>query len=474
MATAPDQETIHAVGEKIRRGDLGGARADCNRFLASVTEPARQAPLRFWLGIIEQRSGDLPAAIGHFEFALAANRRNPLWLLQTGLAHFQMNAFERAESLYRQALRMEPRYPLAHYNLGVLLQQKHDWQGARRAFEAAIAHHPQFPEALVNLANVLVELAALDSAEACYRRALSINPCMANAHYGLGLHHLRGQQLSLAAQCFESVVEHDSAHLDAWLDLAECRHLSGDDARAIACVKQVLVLDAAHSTAQFKLAHYRGDQPVAAPHAMVERLYAGMAATFDEHLAQRLGYRIPALLMTELNAWLTGFAAQHSRLPNALDLGCGTGLFGQEVRPFAAKLVGVDLSGAMLAKARDRNLYDELTENNLETYLSGTLDEFDLITATDVLIYLGRLEEIFALVAARLTGGGRFAFSTETPAGLEQDYFLLPTGRYAHGTRYIERLADDHAFAVTKRVDTRIRTENGIPLKGHVFILQKA
>ena len=481
MVAAADQDVIEAVAAKFQSGDVAGARADCRSFFAAVADPARQAPLRFWLGVIEQRGGTLPAAVEQFELALKGNRRHPPWLLQAGLAHFQLNALDRAEYLYRESLRLEPRYALAHYNLGVLLQRKRNWTGARRAFEAAIVHQAQFAEAFVNLANTLVELTEFDAAEVCYRRALAVNPHLANAHHGLGLLHLRHQQHSLATQSFEFAVEHDPAHLDAWLDLAECRHLAGDDPRAVACVAQVLAHPLAdtpaysqtRATAQFKLAHFRGDQPFAAPHALVERLYAAMAGTFDEHLTGRLGYRIPALLIAELKTWLTDFPAQWARPPAVLDLGCGTGLFGREVRPFTAKLVGVDLSASMLAKARERNLYDNLIESDLESYLAGTEDSFDLIAATDVLIYFGRLDELFVLIAAHLSAGGRFAFTTESPAELESDYFLLPAGRYAHHPRYIERLAAGNSLALIKRRDTPIRAENSVPLAGHVFILEK-
>ena len=98
MLETADQQVIHAVTAKFQRGDLAGARADCAHFLAVVTDPARQAPLRFWLGAIEQRSGALPAAIEQFELALAVNRRKPPWLVQAGLAHFQSKTLERAET----------------------------------------------------------------------------------------------------------------------------------------------------------------------------------------------------------------------------------------------------------------------------------------------------------------------------------------------------------------------------------------
>ncbi len=478
MASATDQEQAGEVAAKFQRGDLAGARADCLRYFAEVTDPVRQAPLRYWLGVIEQRTGSYDAAVAQFELALAGNRRQAPWLFQAGLAHYQLNALDRAEYLYRQALRIDPRYALAHYNLGVVLQHKQDKTGARRAFETALVHQPRFPEALVNLANLLIDSGDIDSAEENYRRALDINPGLANAHYGLGLLHLREQRHAQAARCFESAVDREPTHAEAWLDLAECHQRAGDDARSIACLEQVLAhapaASSAHATAQFKLANRRGDQPAAVPQAMVERLYATMAATFDEHLATRLDYHIPGLLIDELSPWLNGFVSRHAHQPAVLDLGCGTGLFGGQVRAFAGRLVGVDLSAAMLARARAQKLYDELQKNDIEAYFSGTEETFDLITATDVLIYLGRLDELFAQVAAHLTSGGRFAFSIETPSGLEQDFFLLPTGRFAHHTRYVERLAGANALLVMSRIDTTIRTENGVPLAGYLFIFQKS
>ena len=52
-----------------------------------------------------------------------------------------------------------------------------------------------------------------------------------------------------------------------------------------------------------------------------------------------------------------------------LDLGCGTGLAGQMLRPCASRLVGVDLSAEMLAKAEARNIYDQLVAAELTEWL---------------------------------------------------------------------------------------------------------
>jgi predicted TPR repeat methyltransferase len=473
MVGAADQALIEAVTAKFQRGDLAGARADCDRFLHAVADPTRQAPLRFWLGAVEQRSGALPAAVEQFEIAIKTDRRNPLWLVQAGLAHFHLNTIERAEYLYREALRLQPRYPVAHFNLGVLLQRKRNWVGARRAFEAAIAQQPQFAEAHVNLANTLVELTEFDTAEAGYRRALEINPKLANAHHGLGLHYFRKHQHADATRCFEAAIDCDPAHHDAWLDLAECFFLDGNRTRAVACVDHVLAREPNHEIARFKRAQFSGENPSTVPPQLLERLYAGMANTFDEHLTERLGYRIPEMLVAELQPWFGDFTHRHARKPAVLDLGCGTGLFGLAARSFSATLTGVDLSAAMLDRARERGVYDDVVESDLQLFLQRDDRKFDLIAATDVLIYIGQLDPLFALIPAHLSQHGLFAFSTESPPDLTEEFQLEPTGRFAHHNKYIERLAESNGLAVMKRIDTVIRNERNVPLSGHIFILQK-
>ena len=74
-----------------------------------------------------------------------------------------------------------------------------------------------------------------------------------------------------------------------------------------------------------------------------------------------------------------------------LDAGCGTGLCGPLLKPYAEILVGVDLSPKMLAKALGRQVYEELIETELVAYLGQRTASFDLIVSADTLIYFGEL-----------------------------------------------------------------------------------
>ena len=179
-------------------------------------------------------------------------------------------------------------------------------------------------------------------------------------------------------------------------------------------------------------------------------------------------------MLEELTPWLRDFPAQHGYAPDVLDLGCGTGLFGAAVRPHAAKLTGIDLSSGMLDKARARNVYDVLEEGEILAWLESHPAPCDLITATDVLIYFGRLDALFMQIASHLPAHGLFAFSTESPAGMTEDFRLQSEARYAHSPAYVERTAAAAGLTIDRRLNVVVRTERAQPVHGHLYILRRA
>ncbi len=88
-----------------------------------------------------------------------------------------------------------------------------------------------------------------------------------------------------------------------------------------------------------------------------------------------------------------------------VDLGCGTGLMGERLRPIATFLEGCDISAAMLKKAEAKGVYDRLFKADLQSLVLPA-GEADLVTAADVFMYVGALERIVATVAVGLSPGG--------------------------------------------------------------------
>ena len=152
-----------------------------------------------------------------------------------------------------------------------------------------------------------------------------------------------------------------------------------------------------------------------------------------------------------------------------LDLGCGTGLFGTEVKNYCSKLEGIDLSKKMLAIANQKNVYDKLSQFDIVEYLSSMPLNFDYYIALDVFIYVGELTEIFRLIKSRNKKPGHLVFSTEHT---ENDgYHILRTARYSHSKSYIENLCEKFDYSISHFSTNHLRKENGVFLKGGIYVL---
>jgi predicted TPR repeat methyltransferase len=154
-----------------------------------------------------------------------------------------------------------------------------------------------------------------------------------------------------------------------------------------------------------------------------------------------------------------------------LDLGCGTGLAGAVFKPLAARLDGVDLSPAMILKARARGIYDKLDIADLETALSVPGPRYDLILAADTLVYLGDLACVFAAAHARLAPDGYFIFTVEKADG--EGFELGPKRRWRHSEVYLRQLAGQAGFSLAGFVAATPRHEAQRPVEGFAVALSK-
>lgn len=242
---------------------------------------------------------------------------------------------------------------------------------------------------------------------------------------------------------------------------------TGERSEAAAVLRAVLAEDAADPYgASLRLAALgEAPVPVAPPPAFVAGLFDQYAAGFDAALVGRLRYGVPA----ELLAAIRTVAGERRRFARALDLGCGTGLMGERLRPLVGRLEGIDLSPGMLDKARAKRLYDRLAAGDI---LEADGGPFDLVTAADVLTYLGDLEPVFAHVAALLAPGALFAFSVEAEdeAGT---YALRPSLRYAHAPKLLAEIARRHGFETVLERRLVLREDRGEPVPGAILVLRR-
>ncbi|ERM86308.1 class I SAM-dependent DNA methyltransferase [Brucella abortus] len=249
---------------------------------------------------------------------------------------------------------------------------------------------------------------------------------------------------------------------------------AGDfDAAAKAYEEVLQIAPDDHGGAAVRLASMgRGAVPLKAPDAYVATLFDQHAEMFDTILVDQLGYDVPLQLREMLLEMDDAFNAERM-----LDLGCGTGLSADALDDMAAHKTGVDISENMIEVAYEKGDYDALFVGEAVRFLESTEEEnWDLIVATDVLPYMGELERFFAGVTEHLNSGGHFGFSSETLddnrlAG--RAFVVGDYQRFAHAQSYVRAMLDSHGMDCIRCEDITVRSEQGAPVPGHLYIARR-
>ena len=408
--------------------------------------------------------------------------------------------FEVAEDLYEQALAAEPQNPDALHLMGVLEAQRGNHKQAARLISQAIDLQPQEAMFHNNLGNVWLERACVEDAEACYRQALALAPTRPDVLNNLGvLLSLTGRQAD-GELLLQRAAELAPRFTDARQNLANHYLRAGRVVDALdQCLKAVLVAPRSRTLrrllgmlyvadgrieeatalyrawlegepdsaeARFRLTACTGeDVPDRVPDGFVIETFDGFADSFDAKLSQ-LSYKAPELVAAAV--------ARHAGTPAqalaVLDAGCGTGLCGPLLKPFASRLVGVDLSAGMLRKAKAREVYDELVAGELVAFLGSRPASGDLLVSADTLCYFGKLETFAAAARTALRDGGLLVFTVESHADEpgEPDFRLQEHGRYSHRRRYVEAVLRGAGMEPVEMQPAVLRSEACKPVNGWV------
>ena len=408
------------------------------------------------------RSGHLTRARRLYEEILARDPDDVRALHFLGVLYHQSGQSDRAIESIERAVALAPDYADAHNNLGNVLKETRRLDAAFVAYRRVVDLDPGHADAWNNLGVVLRAQGRYDEADQAYVRAIEARPTHAAAWLNRGHLLARMRRLDEAAAAYSRVLElrpRDTAAYDA---LTRTLYRAGRVEEAIAVFRQWLTQDPGSSIARHMLAACTGAAaPVRASDAYVRDTFDAFAADFDQVL-DHLGYRAPGLIAELLDRLLP--APDRSLV--IADAGCGTGLCADFLRPRAKRLIGVDLSPGMLAKARARGQYDDLAEAELSAWLATQAQAVDLIVSADTLCYLGSLEQPLSAARRALRPGGLFVFTLERQDEDARDYRLTPSGRYSHALPYVRTALARSGFDRIEIGDVVLRRENGEDVPG--------
>ena len=354
-------------------------------------------------------------------------------LTNLSAAQLKLKKYSEARATAQKAISVESDNSEAYLNLGYIEKELKNFESAVKFFDKVLSLKPDYAEGWSNKGATLHELKRYDEAIAHYDKALSFKPYEASFFYKKSFTNIALNQYAIAVENLEDAIKYKYSP-------------EGYAEYILSALKPE-----------------NGLKPM--PKNYVAALFDSYANSFNKHLIDTLKYESPKNLLELLNLSINDKFA-------ILDIGCGTGLMGKLLKPYASKIVGVDLSKEMLSRAKLTGTYDELIADDILEFLNKCNDKFDLVVSADVFIYIGELSNIFKDLVEIIKAGGLFCFSVEKNESIK--FGLSPkTLRYSHSKEYIQKLASLHNFKIQNILERPIRQENHVDVDGYYFLLKK-
>jgi predicted TPR repeat methyltransferase/predicted negative regulator of RcsB-dependent stress response len=425
--------------------------------------------------------------------------------IQLALRMHQEERLDGARTLYKRILQIAPGHTDVTCFLGMVEHQMGNSEHGLKLIRKAVKQVPAFAGFQVNLGNVLVEMNRLDDALRAYQKACALDARNPDVHNNMGAVYQVLRRFDEARTAFDEAIAIDPKHLRAWNNLGLLFDALGDTRASVKAFMTAIDLAPGQGMSAYLLgmtlyklgqiekaaevfrqwserdpddpvpAHLyvacSGQQaPERASDAYVETEFDRFAASFERVLNERLHYRAPQICADLMAQCLP----PPKKSLDLLDAGCGTGLCGPLVHAWARELVGVDLSGGMLGKARNKGVYDSLVKAELTAYLQGDPARWDAIICADTLCYFGDLTTVMRAAQDSLRPGGLMVFTVEAlDDDTQAQAVFLPNGRYAHGRAHLDQVLAGAGLTLVQARRDVLRNEAGAPVNGWLMAVTK-
>jgi predicted TPR repeat methyltransferase len=417
------------------------------------------------------QGGRFAEAQALYEQALTRHPGDPDALHFFGVLRHNLQQSAAGIDLIQRSLEVAPNNPHAWLNLGNILMELKRAPDAKRAYERSSELAPGLADAWYNLGICLRQLAEAPAAVTALDRAVKLRPSHAPSRYQRGIAQRDAGNFPTAEADYRGALTLAPGYVEVYESLSMLLYLQSRFADAARTYRAWLDHEPESSIAKHMAAAMSGEEvPARASDAYVTSTFDRFAATFDCNLAN-LGYAAPQIVAAALSTAM----GQDVPCANLLDVGCGTGLCGTLLRTLTRHLVGVDLSPAMIEKARARAIYDELHVGELCAFMHGQERAFDAIVAADTLNYFGALEQPLAAAARCLKKNGLLVMTLEqsSTASVVQYFRLEPHGRYSHQVAYAESALAAASFTMVAAHEQVLRRERHEDVHGMVLIARQ-
>jgi predicted TPR repeat methyltransferase len=461
VSVSPSQQQLNSLLEHYQAGRLD----DTEKLAVSITKEFPEQPFPWKvLGAALKQMGKINESLVALQKSVELGPLDAEAHNNLGVLLKELGRLEEAEASLRQTIELKPDFAKAYNNLGNTLKELGRPEEAEISLRKVIELKPDLAEAYNNLANLLQKLGRLEEAEISLRKAIELKPNYAEGYNNLGIILKKQGRLKEAEASLKKTIELKPDYAEAYKNLGGLLIKLNKLEEAKTFFKKAVEFKPDYGEAKHLLAALTEHTTNSSPREYVENLFDSYAINFEHSLLNKLEYKTPNKIAEMIVA-----KNPNIQLGSVLDLGCGTGLIGDEIKKYCSNLEGVDLSKSMLEKARAKNIYDKLEHKDIVEYLSIENLDFNYFISSDVLVYVGELSEIFKLIKSRNKLKGKFIFSTEHTD--RDGFFLEQTGRYSHSKKYIESLCNKFGYKLSHFEIVNLRKEKDKFIIGGLYFL---
>ena len=400
--------------------------------------------------------------------------------------YLNQSAWEHAASFFYYLQIKLPQLASCFYDGAVSQMNFGFYEGARLGFEHYLILNPWDADTICNLGIIYWKEKKLKKALSYFKFNLKHHPNHFETHLNLAsLYYSYPKHLYMAIQHYHFVLTQKPELNDIRFNLASCLQKKGLHLEAIQHYQSILKIYPKHYPSLYNLGciHWRmqnqkkasffwqealkiapnqkdlrfmfeyfieNKMDLSKHQDYVENLFNHYADYYETHLLNELAYQLPHFLKQYTKPF---------NFQRALEIGCGTGLCGKNLKSSCQNLIGIDISEQMLKKAREQNIYDHLFKESYEAFLAPEKTNFNLIAAFDVTPYIANMELFLKLCQHRLATKGRLWLTIELN-NLE-DITLEPSGRFSYSKGLIEKLAFQNGLKIIYTKNLLARLQEG-------------
>ncbi|MEP0940997.1 MAG: tetratricopeptide repeat protein, partial [Rhizobiaceae bacterium] len=277
------------------------------------------------LGLAHMQMQNPAEAIVSFKIAISLEPNNIEFNNSLGTAFVANKEPEKAVEVFHTAVQRNPENSTLQKNLGQAYLVLGKPKEALAPFRAIAKANPDDLGMLISLAELLTKLNMPSDSMECIKAAARIAPENPNVYLTLGRFWEKQEDFEKAIQAYDRPLTFDEGNTEVESTRAYALIAHGEPKRAIEGYERILNIWPDDNEARHFLSALKGEITETAPSEYVAGLFDSYAATFEASLVETLEYQTPQ----KLAAFLIANSPIGQRFSTTLDLGCGTGLFGQ-------------------------------------------------------------------------------------------------------------------------------------------------